>query len=86
VPGVSYGNATDYWQFNTNGTLVAIANGANLPETSYQFLANGKLYVPSSPDALTFTIATLNSTTFILIDTDTSSTGGTYYQRLWLKR
>ena len=87
IPGVIYNPPGDYWNFMSNGTIVIVLEGANF-STTYQFLGGNQLLIPGLPAGLTrvCSITTLNSNTFIFVTTDTSSNGGTYFRRVWLKK
>ena len=86
LSGVLFGNPTDYWNFKANGSFLGIVSGSTLAENTYQFLTSSKLYIPTTPDAGPGTITTLNTNTLTFYMTATSATGGTFYQRIWLRK
>lgn len=87
ISGALFNPSTDYWDFEADGTLHVVLQGTPYAST-YEILPSSQMRIP----ALLYyyqkrpcTITTLNDTAFIFVFTDTSSTG-TYYRRVWLKR
>ena len=87
ISGVLYNPPSDYWNFLSNGNIAIVLEGTYYT-TTYQFLIDNTILINGLPASLTkpCTITTLTSKPFIFTTTDTSSNGGTYYRRVWLKK
>ena len=84
IPGVYIGTANDYWLFQTNGT-VYIYEGGYVGTPAYQLLSSTSLLIPAMQWG-SITIITLTSSNFIWEKAMTSSNGGTYYRRVYLRK
>ena len=87
TPGVYTGTASDYWNFNTNGTLDVHENGGVYTGIQYLVLPNNKLsvsgldiyYDPAAIETLTFNTA-------IFSWAKTLSNGERYFRRIYLSK
>lgn len=84
IPGVYIGTASDHWLFQTNGT-VYIYEGGVVGTTPYQLLSATNLLIPAFEWG-DMTIRTLTNNSFIWEKSMTSSNGGTYYRRAYLRK
>lgn len=84
IPGVYTGSASDYWNFQSNGTLLIREGGPQLSST-YHVLSASSLLVDGF-DWGNVTIVTLNNSSFIWEKAITGSNGGTYYRKAYLRR
>jgi hypothetical protein len=84
IPGVYTGGASDYWNFQSNGTLIIQEGGPQLSST-YHVLSASSLLVDGF-DWGNVTIITLNSRIFTWEKVITSSNGGTYYRKAYFSR
>ncbi len=86
LPGVYIGAPTDYWKFEVNGVFSARENNVSGSGT-YSITPNNKLDIPVwSVQYGLGTIETLNSTAFTVYFSATSSNGGQYFRKVYLKR
>jgi hypothetical protein len=86
LPGVYVGTSLDYWKFETNGVFSGREN--NITGTStYSITPNNKLDIPVwSVQYGLGTIETLTRTAFTVYFSATSSNGGQYFRKVYLKR
>jgi hypothetical protein len=84
IPGVYIGNANDYWLFQNNGT-VYIYEGGSVGTTAYQLQSATSLLIPAFEWG-DITIRTLTNSSFIWEKSMTSSNGGTYYRKAYLRK
>ncbi|NOT93375.1 hypothetical protein [Ferruginibacter sp.] len=84
IPGVYFGTANDHWLFQTNSTVYIYEGGA-LGTFAYQLPSSSRLLIPSFAWG-DISILKLTSTNFIWEKSITSSNGGTYYRRAYLKK
>lgn len=86
IPGVYIGTSVDYWRFDPNGVFSAQENGVS-GSTTYRILAGNKLEIPIwSTQYGTGTFETINNSLLTVYFSATSSNGGTYYRKVYLKR
>lgn len=84
IPGVYFGVANDYYDFNSNGTLYVFENN-NSANAPYQVLSNGRISIMTSFN-YECAIQYLTSNRMTLYWAFTSSGGGQYTRTLYLKK
>lgn len=84
-PGVYFGVAADYYDFNPNGTVSAFENN-NYGSSPYQILPNGQLIFVFPFMNYQGTIEFLSLTRMTVYWSLTSANGGQYFRKLYLKR
>ncbi|MGC4099784.1 hypothetical protein [Ferruginibacter sp.] len=84
IPGIYYGTPNDYYDFQANGN-VTIYEGGPVGTTPYQLISNTELLI-SGFQWGNVTLTTFTSTNLTWEKAMTSSNGGTYYRRTYLKK
>jgi hypothetical protein len=84
IPGVYIGGANDYYNFQTNGTVIIQEGGPQLSST-YQVLSANSLLMTAF-DWGNVTILALNNNYFTWEKAITGSNGGTYYRKAYFRR
>jgi hypothetical protein len=86
IPGVYIGNANDFWKFDADGVFSMQENGISGTDT-YSIQPDNKLEIPVwSRQYGAATIEKINSTVLTVYFHATSSNGGHYHRKVYLKR
>lgn len=84
IPGVYIGSSNDYYDFQSDGN-VTIYEGGPVGSSPYQLLPGNQLLITRF-DWGNVTLTTFTSTNLTWEKAITSSNGGTYYRKAYLKR
>ncbi|TCJ13372.1 hypothetical protein EPD60_13365 [Flaviaesturariibacter flavus] len=84
-PGTYWGTASDYWRFDSTGQFAVRENGMTESGT-YQLLPGNRLWISNLRYFDTGYIRVLTPTEAVFDWMKTSSNGGRYYRRVYLKQ